>query len=238
MIQIRTLSLLLLLAIPCLAGSKPEKGLDRNTAFYKGESLNYVIYPPDGYRMVDLEATGDGYSFAFIPTDEEYNYADLMIGVNIFKIRGLKFSEVVDRDTASIRKHYGKQTRLWAVDSLSAASGQPVWAFFINDTSRFIPNVMLGYVDGRTEMLVFELVITDRVARVKAEDVFVQCVRRLRVLPAGELGQKYAAPLSESARRPRRFFNQIVGIHRINLVDRAIHCPVLACSDWSLSPSL
>jgi len=190
MTQIRALTLLILLAVPCLAGSKPEKGMDRNTAFYKGESLNYVIYPPDSYQMVDWEATGDGYSFAFIPKDQEYEYADLMIGVNIFKIRGLKFHEVVDRDTAAVRKHYGKQVELWAVDSLFTASGQQVSAFYVNDTGRFIPNVMLGYVDGRTEMLVFELVITDRVARGKAEDVFVQCLRKLRVLPAGELGQK------------------------------------------------
>ena len=186
---IRCLSTLLVLAASCLAGSKPEKGLDRNTAFYKGESLNYVIYPPDNYQMVDWEATGDGYSFAFIPQGQEYDRADLMIGVNIFKIRGLKFYDVVARDTAAVRKHFGKQAKIWAVDPLFAASGHPISAFYVNDTGRFIPNVMLGYVDGRTEMLVFELVITDRVARAKAEDVFVQCLKKLKVLPMGELGQ-------------------------------------------------
>jgi hypothetical protein len=188
--SIRIFTTLLVLAATSLAGSKPEKGLDRNTAFYKGESLNYIIFPPDQYQMVDWEATGDGYSFAFIPPDQKYDHADLMIGVNIFKIRGLKFRDVVAKDTAAVREHYGKRVSIWAVDSVFAASGQPVSAFFINDTSRFIPNVMLAYVDGRTEMLVFELVITDRVARIKAEDVFVQCLERLKVMPVGELGQK------------------------------------------------
>jgi hypothetical protein len=187
---IRCLLMLLILAATSLAGSKPEKGLDRNTAFYKGETLNYVIYPPDGFQMVDWEATGDGYSFAFIPAGQEYDHADLMIGVNIFKIRGLKFLDVVARDTAAVHKHYGKRASIRTVDSVFAASGQAVSVFFVNDTSRFIPNVMLGYVDGRTEMLVFELVITDRVVQVKAEDAFVQCLRRLRVMPLGELGQK------------------------------------------------
>ena len=188
--SILRLTMLFLLTVPCLAGSKPEKGLDRNTAFYKGESLNYVIFPPNQFQMVDWEATGDGYSFAFIPVDQTYDHADLMIGVNIFKIRGLKFRDVVARDTAAVREHYGKRASIRAVDSVFAASGQAVSVFFVNDTSRFIPNVMLGYVDGRTEMLVFELVITDRVARVKAEDAFVQCLRRLKVMPLGELGQR------------------------------------------------
>ena len=187
--SIRSVPLLLLLVASSLAGSKPEKGSDRNAAFYKGENLNYIIFPPDQYQMVDWEATGDGYSFAFIPADQEYDYADLMIGVNIFKIRGLKFRDVVAKDTAAVRKHYGQRITIWPVDSVYAASGQPVVAFYVNDTSRFIPNVMLAYVDGRTEMLVFELVITDRVARVKAEDVFVQCLKRLKVMPVGELGQ-------------------------------------------------
>jgi hypothetical protein len=179
-----------MLAATSLAGSKPEKDLDRNTAFYKGESLNYVIFPPDHFQMVDWEATGDGYSFAFIPTDQTYDHADLMIGVNIFKIRGLKFFDVVARDTAAMHEHYGKRASIRTVDSVFTASGQTVSVFFVNDTSRFIPNVMLAYVDGRTEILVFELVITDRVTQVKAEDAFVQCLQRLKVMPLGELGQK------------------------------------------------
>ena len=188
--SIRCLLTLLMLVATSQAGPKPEKGLDRNTAFYKGESLNYVIFPPDHFQMVDWEATGDGYSFAFIPTDQTYDHADLMIGVNIFKIRGLKFFDVVTRDTAAVREHYGKRASIRTVDSVFTASGQAVSVFFVNDTSRFIPNVMLAYVDGRTEMLVFELVVTDRVARVKAEDAFVQCLQRLKVMPLGELGQR------------------------------------------------
>lgn len=180
----------LVLAAASLAVTKPERGLDHNTAFYKGESLNYVIFPPDQYQMVDWEATGDGYSFAFIPPDQKYDNADLMIGVNIFKIRGLKFRDVVAKDTAAVREHYGKRVTIWSVDSVYAASGQPISAFYINDTSQFIPNVMIAYVDGRTEMLVLELVITDRVARIKAEDAFVQCLQRLKVMPVGELGQR------------------------------------------------
>ena len=170
------------------AGAAAESTLDSNTAFYEGESLNYVVSPPDGYRMVDWEATGDGYSFAFIPKAQPYEEADLMIGVNIFKIRGLTFDEVVSGDTVALREHYGREISIWPVDSVYTASGQTVPTFFINDPARFIPNVMISYVDGQTEILVFELVISDRVARVRAEDAFIECLEKLKVLPAAELG--------------------------------------------------
>ena len=47
---------------------------------------------------------------------------------------------------------------------------------------------MISYVNGQTELLVFELIITTRVARIKAEDIFIECLEKLKVLPAAELG--------------------------------------------------
>jgi hypothetical protein len=176
------------LCLAVMAQAEVEPTLDSNTAFYEGESLNYVIYPPEGYQMVDWEATADGYSFAFIPKGQTYDKADLMIGANIFKIRGLKFEEVVTSDTTAIREHYGKDVSIWLVDSVFTASGQLVPTFFINDPAAFIPNVMISYVDGQTELLIFELIITTRVARIKAEDVLIECLEKLKVLPSAELG--------------------------------------------------
>jgi len=132
--------------------------------------------------MVDWEATADGYSFAFIPKAQTYDEADLMIGVNIFKIRGLAFDEVITNDTVAVREHYGDNVSIWPVDSIFAASGQTIPTFFVNDPSRFLPNVMISYVNGESELLVFELVITERAVRMKAEDVFIECLEKLKVL--------------------------------------------------------
>jgi hypothetical protein len=164
--------------------------VDSNAAFYEGEKLNYVIYPPDGYKMVDYPAVQDGYSFAFIPRGQDYEDADLMIGVNIFKIRGMTFQEALAADTASVHKHYGANTVIWTVDSVFIRNGETIPTFYINDTTGFIPNVMMSYYDGNTEMVIFELVITDRVARFKAEEVYVECLERFKVLQVGELGYK------------------------------------------------
>ena len=183
---------LLLVALSCavVAQAQTETTLDSNTAFYEGETLNYIVHPPTDFRMVDWEATADGYSFAFIPKGQSYDKADLMIGANIFKIRGLAFDDVIVGDTIALREHYGSEVSIWPVDSVFTASGQLVPTFFINDPARFLPNVMISYVNGETELLVFELVITERAVRVKAEDVFIECLEKLKVLPAAELGYR------------------------------------------------
>lgn len=170
------------------AFAETETTLDSNTAFYEGETLNYIISPPTDFKMVDWEATPDGYTFAFIPRHASYTEAEMMIGANIFKIRGLTFDEVVVSDTSALRGHYGNEVSIWPVDSIFTASGYEVPTFFINDPTGFIPNVMISYVNGETELLVFELVITERATRFKAEDVFIECLEKLRILPSAELG--------------------------------------------------
>ncbi len=187
--KLTTPLLILALCATVLAG-QPKKTTDLHAAFYKGESLNYVIAPPDRFDMVDSAAAADGYSFAFIPDNQAYDSADITIGVNIYKIRGLVFADVLGRDTTSLREHYGKGVSISAADHLRAASGQPVRTFYIDNPGRFIPNAMIAYVDGRTEMLVFELVISKRATKAEAEAAFTECLSRLKALPIGELGQK------------------------------------------------
>ena len=182
----------LILALTCAVASHSEVSttLDSNTAFYEGETLNYIIQPPTDFKMIDWEATADGYSFAFIPEGQSYDDADMIIGANIFKIRGLDFGEVVVSDTIELRKHYGNDVSIWSVDSVFTASGYLAPTFFINDPTAFIPNVMISYVNGETELLVFELVITERAIRMKAEDAFIECLGKLKVLPSAELGYR------------------------------------------------
>jgi hypothetical protein len=183
--QILTLAAFL---VGLAASAAAETSLDSNVAFYEGETMNYIIYPPNGFRMVDWDATTDGYSFAFIPHGQQYESADMMIGVNLFKIRGLDFDKVVTADTASLREHFGEEIEIWPVDSVFAATGQDILTLYVHHPSGYVPNVMLSYVNGATELLVFELVITDRVTRITAEEQFVQCLEKLKILTLGDLG--------------------------------------------------
>ncbi len=181
------LSLLLGLTLSS-ATAQTETDLDSNVAFYEGESFNYVIYPPDGFRMVTDEAAYDGYSFAFVPEPSTYDSSDIMIGVNIFKIRGLDFNDMVKQDTASIREHYGANMLIRPVDSVFSGSGDILPTFYIDNREIFIPNVMISYYNGKTEVLIFELVISEGTTRFKAEDLFIACLKEFKAMPVGELG--------------------------------------------------
>jgi hypothetical protein len=186
--------ILLLLATACSVQaqdnmSEPDE-VTRQGAFYEGEKLNYVMHPPSGYRMVDDEATQDGYSFAFVPDSSDYSQANVIIGVNIYKIRGLAYDKVIIEDTLALRRHYGDSLSIWEVDSVYIGSGQPVTTFYLNDHRRFIPNVMISYLNGGSELLIFELVITDHVFRVNAEEKFISCLKGVSALERRELGQR------------------------------------------------
>ena len=164
--------------------------LDSNTAFYEGESLNYVMAPPAQFKMVTREAAIDGYSFAFVPDTAKYDKANVLIGVNIYKIRQLSFEKVIENDTASLRKHYGEDVEMREVDSLVTGTDDPVRTFYINSPNRMVPNVMVAYLNGKTELIIFELVISQTALRFEAEDKFVRCIRNVKMLPKGELGMR------------------------------------------------
>lgn len=172
------------------AAATPSLGdsVDSNSAFYEGETLNYVFNPPPYFKMVSREAVSDGYSFAFIPDSSHYNGTDILIGVNIYKIRELDVEDVVESDTANLRKHYGPDVVMSEVDSIMAYNGQEARTFYINSPDRFLPNVMISYVDGGTEIVIFELVISERALRFAAESKFVSAVRNLHMMPKRELG--------------------------------------------------
>ena len=112
-------TLIMLTFSSLLYGSESYARLDSNVAFFEGETVEYVVYPPDEYRMVIASAAKEGYSFAFVPRESAYDDAELIIGVNYYKTKGLSFEEVLTGDTASLQKHYGTLYRPFKSDCRS-----------------------------------------------------------------------------------------------------------------------
>lgn len=185
------LMLVFLVSTASIAGSGDlTYSLDSSVAYYEGEEMDYVIYAPDGFKMDTEASQRDGYSCAFLPRDQSFDSASLLIGINIYKIRGLKFSSVLKQDTASLRKHYGPNISIRHVDSVFNKNGYPLTTFYLNDTTGFLPNVMISYFDGKTELLIFELVISPDALRFKAEETFMECISRFKSLRRGVLGAR------------------------------------------------
>ncbi len=180
--------LCLILALTTSA-APPEYVLDSNTAFYEGETHNYVIPRPDRFRLITDEAARDGYSFAFIPEHDSYDSASVMITATIYRLTENNFEQVLTADTIALRDHYGPNMVVHAVDSVFLFNGDPTRTFYVDDKTRFIPNVMVSYCDGGSEIVIFELNIVDGgLPRFLAEGIYTQCLQRFKMLKKGELG--------------------------------------------------
>ncbi len=178
-----------------LWAQEKKGGLDNNAAFYEGETMNYIVTPPDSFKMVSDEAIEDGYSFAFIPTPDTYAKATVTIGVNIFKVREnqqkmFSLNELIRNDTSAVREHFGKSISIAEVDPIVTDDGHVLRTFYLNDSTTFIPNVMLSYYDGGTEVFIFDLSISGLYPRFRAEGYYIACLKRFKAMLKGSLGIK------------------------------------------------
>ena len=172
--------------------SEADSLYDNNTAFYEGDSFSYIISPPDNFQMNSAEATDDGYSFAFIPSTEKYADASVLIGINIFKIKKSKknpftLDMLITDDTTAIRKHFGKEIEIAEVEPIQTATTDKLRTIYFESKSGMTPNVMMSYFDGKSEILIFDLTVTDTVPRFQAEKIYLECLNKIKILTKGKL---------------------------------------------------
>lgn len=180
--------------------SWPRAPIDRSLsssddiAYFEGDSLSYIISPPDGFKMVLEDAQEDGSAMAFIPVSSDYDSAQVVITADIFTYKGKRaksaFEIFITADTSAISEHYGAQLKLHEVDSIYTSNGTELVTLYIEDKSRFIPNVMIAYLLGGSELFVFDLSIRENFPRFEAEEKFIECLEGIKVLVKGELGAK------------------------------------------------
>ena len=191
------LNRIILFAVLFIASSTPadEVALDSNVAFFEGKKYNYIMYPPDGFQLITDEVKSAGYSLAFVPEDQLYDSADITIDINIFRFKKKKnkvdfFSELIKDDTIQIRKHYGKTLLIRPVDSVFNKDGKLLPTLYFNDSTRFIPTVMMSYFDGDNEVLIFELTIKRLQPKFVAEQKFTECLGKFRTLIRGDIAER------------------------------------------------
>lgn len=187
------LSFFLLLSVAHSQNTPKDVTLDDNTAFYEGANNSYIIAPPKGFVMITDSAASDGYSFAFIPKGEKYATASVRIGINIFKIKKeardkFKLDDLIKDDTLAYRIHFGETINIDEVAPTVSLTGDSMRTIYYNDTTTFIPNVMMSYLDGHEEILIFELSINESYPRFEAEKVYMECLNNVKMLEQGSLG--------------------------------------------------
>lgn len=182
---------LVILLLACsVFGAEKDAVLDSNTAFYNGENFRYVIPTPRQFKLVVDEAYADGYSMAFLPRTESYNSASVMIGVNIYKLRGMTLDTMILNDTLSLRRHFGRGVQIREVQPLKTLTGEAARTFYLKQEKGFVPNAALAYFDGGAEVVIFELVLSESMMRSKAEQIFSDFVRNFKPSKKGTLGNR------------------------------------------------
>jgi len=186
--------LIILIALLCggISAQETPNTLDSNTAFYAGNSLRYVILPPDGYRMVTDMAIEDGYSFAFVPNGASYDSASVIIGVNIFQVkqqpkREFTLDDLIHDDTTSLRSHFGEDLIVSEVEPIETEGGHMLRTLYLNFKTTFIPNVMMSYFDGDSEVIIFDLSVSDKIPRFEAERDYLDCLKKFKALRKADL---------------------------------------------------
>jgi len=184
----------------CLSTVNPYADLltdpvDSNTAFYAGDTINYLFPAPDGFRLVTDEAQGDGLSFAFVPEDQAYDTAQVTIGVTIYDLARdrtgrTKYADVVREDTTRLRTFYGSVLKVWPVDSMFCGTDQIVPTLYLSADKEFIPTVMVSYFNGGNEVVILELAVTEPFPRFEAEPIFERMVRLFRPLKKRALAEE------------------------------------------------
>jgi len=160
---------------------------NKNASVFEGDKFAYVIYPPNGFKLVTDEAVDSGYSLAFIPKGQTYTNANIVIDVNVFKVKtknadDVYLKELIKDDIGQLRSHFGKGLTISAVDSVYNTNKRLLPTFYFDDPNRFIPTVMMSYFNGGSEVIIFQLSIGKNQPRVKAEEIFLNCVNAFKSL--------------------------------------------------------
>lgn len=192
----------LIASVLALAAATPaaqELVTDSNAVIYEGSRLSYIMAAPFGFALEMAESQVDDYSFAFVSEGDRYSEAEVFVGVTIFSLidstdnRG-PAEEVIRIDTSGMREHFGETLTIRALDSVVNANGQPLKSFYLEDKTRFIPNVMVAYFDGTEELVIFELIIAPDFPRFVAEETFMEVLANFKVLIQAELTEKSERP--------------------------------------------
>ena len=165
-----------------------EPAVDSNIAYFEGANHTYVFRAPDNFRLDLDQAAIDGLSLAFIPDGETYDQANILIGATIFSFTGqneIDFQAMIEQDTIGLREHYDGSVEIRPVDPIPAGSDHLLPTVYLENDRNFVPTVMVAYFDGGTEIIIFELVISDRQPRFKAEPVFDETIKQFKALKKG-----------------------------------------------------
>jgi hypothetical protein len=149
---------------------------DTSYAYYEGKTFSYFFEAPEGWILNLEDAYAEGYTAAMYPEGQEYSNSKAIIYVWIFENNDYDFAGFISADSA----HYAKKDKaeFLRTDTLELESGDIAIILEVDDPGGASKLAMIGYVDAVTEIIIYELRITDRVYFAEADGKFREALTR------------------------------------------------------------
>lgn len=152
---------LFLVLILCLSVVFSQESEEPDQAYYEGRTYSYLFEAPEDWILDIDNAYEDGYTAALFPEEQTYTYSDMTILIWVFKNDSLSFGEFVTADSAYyLKRNDGLQFR--KTDTLFVDDGIRAIVMEADDPGAESSIAMIGYIDVRTEVVIYELSISER----------------------------------------------------------------------------
>jgi hypothetical protein len=140
--------------------------------------------PPGGWLLALEKAQADGYSAAFYPEDTDYETAERVIFIWIYKNDSLTFNQFISQHSSEYIRQ-DSQTVIIAADSLYVNDSVVIKIFEFDDPGGISTLAEVAYIDLKTEIVIYELNIADRESFITAEGEFLEALRRFSISSRG-----------------------------------------------------
>jgi len=169
-------SILLLALFPVIASTQPPPA--DKSIYYDGVAYSCKISPPSGWILDIDNVRIDNCSAAAYPQDQRYYDTDMIIYFWIYKGDSLNFRKNISLDSLRYLK---KDSNLVFKknDSLTISKDRPVCILVAMDPGGKHKLAEVAYIDAKTEFIVCELKIADRVYFVEAETKLREMLKKI-----------------------------------------------------------
>ncbi len=149
----------ILLSISGLQAQTPPPD---NSIYYQGDIYTTKITPPQKWLMDLDNPRADGRSAACYPREQQYYNAKTIVYIWIFKGDSLNFRKNISFDSTRYLKKE-KDLIFKKTDTLTVAGDRPVYILESDDPGGKSKIGAVAYIDAKTEFIVLELDVSDRV---------------------------------------------------------------------------
>lgn len=161
---------LLILVTPATFATAQEFP-DTNYAFYEGRTYSYIMEAPEGW-VVDLENSyEDGFTAALYPEGESYFDAYVIIFIWIFKNDTLSIREFISADSLNYLRD-NEYLEFRRSDSIATAEDSYATILETEDPGAESTIAAVGYIDAKTEIIIYELNISERMLFAEGDSKF------------------------------------------------------------------